>query len=1004
MTSLLFIAVLVMAALLKDTRRRMHRMEGLVRELELLFENWARQQASRSARSGGEAEGEPAPAPFQAAPFHAGPGPVSKAAALGRRIAAIRDRMTDVPPFLGEPLPAGSEKPSVEAAAAAPAAAPIDVPAPASASASDGGFEDLFGRKLPIWAGGVTLAVAGILLVKYSIDAGLLSPAIRVLLGLLFGAGLIGGAEFALRQKERVRDDRVHQALSGAGIASLYAAIVAAANLYQLIGPGLAFVGLVAVTALALGLSLRFGAPSALLGLAGGLAAPALVQAQEPNVPLLCTYLALAMGGLGALSRRQRWLWLGLGALVGGAGWGLILILRGGLDFASTLSVGALVLIAGVALPALAFPRTSKAALRGGGALAAAAQIALLVATGGFGPLQWGLYGLLSAAILWLTHREDDLRLLPAAGLATGLLLAAIWPAPALPLFVAVMIGMAMLYGGFALWRLWRPEGSLLEAGQIIAIALGGFCIAWLHFHEDAAQDMAFVLLALAAALLPAGAALLGWNRAERQEDRRFAALATAAALLVALAGMTGLPEWMVPPMLALLAAGLLGLSFLAVDHRVERPAQAFLLAAAVAVPLTQDGPAQIYRLFSEIAQPALALALIRWLALALVAVLFAGRVRDLRQRPGFQLAATFLAYGAVAQIVPAPWLALAAAAGLVALAEVNRRGTGASLLPAMAGCAALAAFWAIEPMSRWASAALLSTGGVPLYVSDLPAPLLAAQRLLLPALLLLAALWRNAPLLARREVKAAGVAAAAVALAGLHIGYKQLFAIADDAAFVQHGLAERTLWEALLLSLGFALWRWGRQATSALIATAAAIAHGLLYTVILHDPLWQAQAVGPVPFANWLLPAFGLPLAGLWLVERIAPGHAARFARPFDLGRMAAITLFAFASLRQLFGGSLFHEVPVGSVENIGWSVLAIALAIGFLLWGIRRRARDWRIASLMMMLAAVAKVFLLDASGLQGLLRIASFLALGFSLIGIGWLYSRYWQEGEEPALPQG
>ncbi|NCQ63311.1 MAG: DUF2339 domain-containing protein, partial [Alphaproteobacteria bacterium] len=38
-----------------------------------------------------------------------------------------------------------------------------------------------------------------------------------------------------------------------------------------------------------------------------------------------------------------------------------------------------------------------------------------------------------------------------------------------------------------------------------------------------------------------------------------------------------------------------------------------------------------------------------------------------------------------------------------------------------------------------------------------------------------------------------------------------------------------------------------------------------------------------------------------------------------------------------------------------------------------------------------AVAKVFLVDAAGLDGLLRVASFLALGFSLIGIGWIYSR-------------
>lgn len=60
----------------------------------------------------------------------------------------------------------------------------------------------------------------------------------------------------------------------------------------------------------------------------------------------------------------------------------------------------------------------------------------------------------------------------------------------------------------------------------------------------------------------------------------------------------------------------------------------------------------------------------------------------------------------------------------------------------------------------------------------------------------------------------------------------------------------------------------------------------------------------------------------------------------------------------------------------------------------GIRSGQRAWRIGSLLLllMLVAIAKVFILDASGLEGLLRIVSFLALGFSLIGIGWLYSRY------------
>ena len=71
------------------------------------------------------------------------------------------------------------------------------------------GFEDVFGRRLPIWAGGITLAIAGMLIVKYSIDAGLVSPLVRVVSGLIFGFVLIGGAELALREDERVRDARV---------------------------------------------------------------------------------------------------------------------------------------------------------------------------------------------------------------------------------------------------------------------------------------------------------------------------------------------------------------------------------------------------------------------------------------------------------------------------------------------------------------------------------------------------------------------------------------------------------------------------------------------------------------------------------------------------------------------------------------------------------------------------------------------------------------------------
>jgi uncharacterized membrane protein len=116
---------------------------------------------------------------------------------------------------------------------------------------------------------------------------------------------------------------------------------------------------------------------------------------------------------------------------------------------------------------------------------------------------------------------------------------------------------------------------------------------------------------------------------------------------------------------------------------------------------------------------------------------------------------------------------------------------------------------------------------------------------------------------------------------------------------------------------------------------------------------------------------------------------------RPANMVQMVLIALFALATLRQMFVGSMLTVPGLSQAEDILRSVLALGMAIGFLLWGIHRQAQDWRMASLLLMLVAVAKVFLLDASGLSGLLRIGSFLALGFSLIGIGWLYNRVLRE---------
>jgi len=176
---------------------------------------------------------------------------------------------------------------------------------------------------------------------------------------------------------------------------------------------------------------------------------------------------------------------------------------------------------------------------------------------------------------------------------------------------------------------------------------------------------------------------------------------------------------------------------------------------------------------------------------------------------------------------------------------------------------------------------------------------------------------------------------------------------------------------------------------------------HALVYTIGLHDPLWTTQNVGGWPLVNLLAPAFAIVPVGLALLSPSWANRPAAFDRLGQFTQMIAVSLFGWATLRQAFHGGVLTDPGVLPAENILRSLLLLVLAIGFLLWGIRRARHDWRIASLLLMLGAVGKVFLFDASGLEGLLRIGSFVALGFSLIGIGWLYSRQLAIGPAAAV---
>ncbi len=974
-----FLAIIVLFVLLMDTRSRLKRAESTLQE--------AAKRIGALQRHAGLLP----PRAEEAAPPEVPLRPEASEAASPRAAAARVSIPSLSKPVRREtPAPLSRDEPAA-AQPAAPGSRPGADAGPTRSMASR--FEDLFGKTLPIWLGGITLAIAGLFIVRYAIDEGffasVFTPGVQIVTGLLFGFALIGGAEYAWRNEARLRDVRVPQALAGAGVATLYAAIMVAANVYLLIGPLFAFAALALVTASALGLSLRFGAPSAALGLAGGLAAPALVGALAPDVPLIAVYLALTIAALAGIARIRRWPWLALAALIGGAGWGLWMVLsHRALDALGSLSIGGFVLLLAIAIPMLSFEGPRAALLRTASAIVGALQLALLVGYGGFTPLHWGLFALIAAAGQWLAWRERGFAIVPTISAVLSVLLLAAWPGATPFWFALIGLALAAIHALPLLARLWGEPGAMRRALELCAIALA--MPALTKWQVWGIGDAALALVALGGAALAGAGIARGWRDEGRSADGRFASLTATAGALLALATLLLVARWLAPLAIGIIAAALLFFGKVARDRRIERAAAGFVGAAILALLLPPWGFAEFPRVI-EGASGAWGQAFVRWAGVAAVATLLAVRGEGPVVRRLCQFAAALLAYGACAQVALADWLMLIPALGGMAVLLAARRVALGRVDAAAVGFGFLSLGWAAWPIGAWSLAALVSLAGVPMPVE---AAMLSAKqlvlRLLIPALAFGVPLWwirRAVP----RGVRIAGLGISSIA-GGIaaHSLYRIGFAALAGSDFVVTGIMQRLLWEALLVGAGWIAMQRGMAWVARPLVIAATL-HALVYNILLHNPLWADQAVGGWPIVNLLAPLFLLPGIGLILVQRLTPSPHALLGRGAQIVLMLLVLGFAWATLRQFFHGSLLAGPGVAPAENILRSLLILALAVGFLSWGIRAGRRDWRIASLLLMLGAVGKVFLFDASGLEGLLRIGSFVALGFSLIGIGWLYSR-------------
>ncbi|TPQ34488.1 DUF2339 domain-containing protein [Bradyrhizobium guangdongense] len=183
------------------------------------------------------------------------------------------------------------------------------------------GLEERLGTRWVVWIGGLALALGGFFMVRYSIEAGLLGPGVRVFLGGLFAVALLVAGEWT-RRKESISSieatpiANIPAILTAAGTAVAFATIYAAYALYDFLVPATAFVLLGIVAMCTLAAALLHGPALAGLGVVGAFVTPILVSSGKPDFWALYVYLAIVTAASFGLARIRLWRWLAVTTIV----------------------------------------------------------------------------------------------------------------------------------------------------------------------------------------------------------------------------------------------------------------------------------------------------------------------------------------------------------------------------------------------------------------------------------------------------------------------------------------------------------------------------------------------------------------------------------------------------------------------------------------------------------------------------------------------------------------
>lgn len=189
--------------------------------------------------------------------------------------------------------------------------------------------------------------------------------------------------------------------------------------------------------------------------------------------------------------------------------------------------------------------------------------------------------------------------------------------------------------------------------------------------------------------------------------------------------------------------------------------------------------------------------------------------------------------------------------------------------------------------------------------------------------------------------------------------------------------------------------WLYERASLALLLIS---LANYVIVLLLFNNPLFVVDDVSSTVIWNVLLFAYGAPC--LIAAAAMLLDSSKQWRRLS--GATTALSTFIFVSIevRHIWHRELDASQDMLVGELYTYSMVWLALAIIGSLLSIRYASRTLYRVSMVFLMIVVGKIFLIDTAGLSSLWRVASFLGLGLSLLGLSYFHQKMGAEFTQPA----